>query len=90
MELNESLVKVDMSLDSNVKKVEKQAKELQAPDLMIELTSSKCILTWIYDWICVIVTAFDYIRSFKWDDGKYPRNKSLVEITGLIAEVNYI
>ena len=41
MELNESLVKVDMSLDSNVKKVEKQAKELQAPELMIELSNGK-------------------------------------------------
>lgn len=30
MELNESLVKVDMNLDSTVKKIEKQAKDLNS------------------------------------------------------------
>ena len=35
-----------------------------------------------------IETAADFIKVFTWDDGKYPRNRSLVEITGLIAEVS--
>jgi hypothetical protein len=33
MELNESLVKVDMNLDSTVKRIEKQAKDMIAGDL---------------------------------------------------------
>ena len=41
MELNESLHKVDQTLDSCVKKVEKQAKELQPNDLKIEFAKGK-------------------------------------------------
>jgi len=29
----------------------------------------------------------DYIRNFKWEDTKYPRARSLVELAGMIAEV---
>ena len=37
MELNESLVKLDLTLDSTVKKIEKQAVELQSQELFIEV-----------------------------------------------------
>lgn len=37
MELNETLLKVDQTLDSTVKKIEKQAKEMVARDLKIEI-----------------------------------------------------
>ena len=40
MELNESLNKVDANLDSTVKKIEKQAKELMSADLMIEVSQA--------------------------------------------------
>ena len=36
MELNETLGKVDLTLDSTVKKIEKQAKEIMDQDLKIE------------------------------------------------------
>ena len=36
MELNETLGKVDLNLDSTVKKIEKQAKEIQNQELKIE------------------------------------------------------
>ena len=28
----------------------------------------------------------DYLKDFKWEDNKYPRARSLVEITGMITE----
>ena len=31
---------------------------------------------------------FDYIKNFSWDDNKFNRGRSLVEIAGLIAEVS--
>lgn len=37
MELNETLAKVDLNLDSTVKKIEKQAKEMQSTELKIEV-----------------------------------------------------
>lgn len=36
MELNETLGKVDLTLDATVKKIEKQAKEIMDQDLKIE------------------------------------------------------
>lgn len=39
MELNETLTKVDLTLDSTVKKVEKQAKEMQNAELKIEVNN---------------------------------------------------
>ena len=40
MELNESLGKVDLTLDATVKKIEKQAKEIMDQDLKIEVNFS--------------------------------------------------
>lgn len=52
MELNESLAKVDLTLDSTVKKIEKQATEMLHQDLKIELSQSQkgsacCSLTFV-------------------------------------------
>lgn len=41
MELNETLQKVDHTLDSTVKKVEKQAKDMLAKELRIEVTKAQ-------------------------------------------------
>lgn len=84
MELNESLVKVDSALDSTCKKIEKLAKEMVARDLKIEAFSQSGKLQTS---INVIVDVLDYIKNFKWDDNKYHRGRSLVEIAGLITEV---
>lgn len=40
MELNETLVKVDQTLDSTTKKIEKLAKEMLAKDLLIEVSQT--------------------------------------------------
>jgi hypothetical protein len=37
--------------------------------------------------LCSIVDVFDYIKNFSWDDNKFNRGRSLVEIAGLITEV---
>ena len=39
MELNETLAKIDLTLDSTVKKIEKQAKEIVNQELKIELSA---------------------------------------------------
>ena len=75
MELNESLSKVDATLDATVKKVEKQAKELLPSDLYIELSQTQKL------------TVIDYIKNFKWEETKFSRARSLVEIAGLITDV---
>jgi hypothetical protein len=41
MELNETLHKVDQTLDSTVKKIEKQAREMVSRDLKIEVTKQQ-------------------------------------------------
>jgi hypothetical protein len=41
MELNETLAKVDQTLDSTVKKVEKQAKEMLGKELRIEINKQQ-------------------------------------------------
>lgn len=51
MELNETLAKVDLSLDSTVKKVEKQAREMQSAELKIEVNPQmKGKNTHVYVW----------------------------------------
>ena len=35
----------------------------------------------------LLVEVLDYIKNFKWDDNKYHRGRSLVEIAGLISDV---
>ena len=36
-----------------------------------------------------IAEVFDYIKNFTWDDNKFHRGRSLVEIAGLISEVSF-
>lgn len=45
MEMNESLQKLDQTLDSAVKKIEKQAGDLGNDELRIEASDGKCKLT---------------------------------------------
>lgn len=57
-----------------MKKIEKQANEMYKGDLRIEVTKAQQ------------VDVFDYIKNFSWDDNKFNRGRSLVEIAGLITE----
>lgn len=49
MELNETLVKVDQTLDSTTKKIEKMAKEMHPRDLQIEVNQQKGIYYILYE-----------------------------------------
>jgi hypothetical protein len=35
----------------------------------------------------ILVMVADYIKTFKWEDNKYPRARSLIELSGMIMEV---
>jgi hypothetical protein len=74
MELNEALAKVDQTLDSTVKKLEKQAREMTGRELMIELSPGKQVVI------------EQYLKEFKWEDNRFSRARSLVEIAGLISD----
>ena len=80
MELNETLAKIDLTLDSTVKKIEKQAKEIVNQELKIELTQAN-------NQKPISKDVAEYIKEFRWEDTKYPRARSLIEITGMITEV---
>lgn len=45
------------------------------------------ILYMLYIKYHIIVDVFDYIKNFTWDDNKFHRGRSLVEIAGLISDV---
>lgn len=90
MELNETLQKVDHTLDSTVKKVEKQAKDMLAKELRIEVTKAqhgKYLPHPFMNSHPLAVDVADYIKNFSWDDNKFNRGRSLVEIAGLITDV---
>jgi len=36
----------------------------------------------------LIVDVADYIKNFSWDDNKFNRGRSLIEIAGLITDVS--
>jgi len=76
MELNENLGKLDSALDSAVKKVEKQCKDLGREDLYVEQNNNKCKKRFIYP----ADKIEDYIKNFKWDDTKVPRKRALNDI----------
>lgn len=35
----------------------------------------------------MLVTVAEYLKQFKWEDTKYPRARSLVELAGMITDV---
>ena len=41
----------------------------------------------MYKTYLIIVDVADYIKNFTWDDNKFHRGRSLVEIAGLISDV---
>jgi V-type H+-transporting ATPase subunit C len=74
MELNETLVKVDHTLDATCKKIEKIAKETATNDTFVEVHERGKI------------SPVEYVKSFQWENRKYAQGRSLVEIAGLISD----
>lgn len=62
MELNETLVKVDMTLDATTKKMEKLAKEISSKEIFVEI-SGKGGKQQLHP--------MDYIKNFVWEQTKY-------------------
>jgi V-ATPase subunit C len=89
MELNESLVKVDQTLESTVKKMEKIVFEIGA----LYKGAKKNNLV-IEPFIEIPVPGKEreqikfeeYIRNFSWESMKYAQGRSLVEIAGNIND----
>lgn len=51
----------------------------------MKLTSSNKVRLKVSD---CLVDVIDYIKNFSWDDNKFHRGRSLVEIAGLISDVS--
>ncbi len=67
MELNESLQKLDLTLDSSMRKTEKMSYELGAEQVKIDTLKGKQDVK-------------VYVEEFLWNDQKYPRAKALNDI----------
>jgi V-type H+-transporting ATPase subunit C len=74
VKLNDALVKVDLTLESVIRKIQKQSEEIST-DLKLKIETSDATLDMT-----------DYIQSFQWDDTKFPRSRALVDIAQIISE----
>ena len=74
VKLNDALVKVDLTLESVIRKIQKQSEEISS-DLKLKIETSDSTLD-----------MSDYIQSFQWDDTKFPRSRALVDIAQIISE----
>lgn len=74
VKLNDALVKVDNHLETIIRKIQKQSEEIsQDLKLKIETSDSTSEIT-------------EYVQQFQWDDTKYPRSRSLIDIAAIISE----
>lgn len=74
VKLNDALVKVDVHLETVVKKIQRQAEEV-SEDIHLKVETSD-----------VTMELEDYVQGFQWDDQKYPRSRALVDIATIISE----
>ena len=90
MELNETLVKVDQTLESTVKKMEKVVFEIET--LYRNAKENNLI---IQPFVEIPVPGQserqqvkfdDYVKNFSWESMKYTQSRSLVELAGKISD----
>jgi V-type H+-transporting ATPase subunit C len=74
VKLNDALLKVDHHLETVVKKIQRQAEEI-SDDIVLKIETSDATMD-----------LNDYVQQFQWDDQKYPRSRSLVDIATIISE----
>lgn len=77
MKLNDALGKVDSGLEALLRKIEKQGTDLN-PDMELKIES-----------LGMNKNEVDrdlYIQGFQWDDTKFPRTRSLLDIATTIQE----
>jgi hypothetical protein len=74
VKLNDALVKVDHHLETVIKKIHKQAEDI-SDDMKLKVETSDSTME-----------ISEYIQLFQWDDTKYPRSRSLIDIAQIISE----
>lgn len=74
VKLNDALNKVDHHLETVVKKIQRQANEI-SDDISLKIETSD-----------ITMDLYEYVQGFQWDDQKYPRSRSLVDIATIISE----
>lgn len=74
VKLNDALVKVDHHLDTIIRKIQKQSEEI-SQDLKLKIETSDSTMD-----------ISEYVQLFQWDDTKYPRSRSLIDIAAIISE----
>ena len=74
VKLNDALAKVDYNLEGVIRKIQKQAAEVSS-DLKLKIETQDSTME-----------VRDFVESFQWDDTKYPRTRSLVEIAQIVSE----
>lgn len=74
VKLNDALLKVDHHLETIIKKIQRQAEEI-SNDITLKVETSDATME-----------LKDYVQQFQWDDQKYPRSRSLIDIATIISE----
>lgn len=72
--LTDAIQKMDLNLESIIKKVEKQHKELD-PNWEVKVATEDTDMD-----------LFKYVHSFQWEDSKFPRSKTLPELARLLQD----
>ena len=72
--LTEAIQKLDLNLESVIKKVEKQHKELD-PSWDIKISTNEGE-----------IDVLKYMQEFTWEDAKFPRSKTLPELIRLLQD----
>lgn len=74
VKLNDALVKVDHHLETIIRKIEKQSEDV-SDDMTLKVETDNGTLE-----------MSEFIKTFQWDDSRYPRSRSLVDIAQIISE----
>jgi len=72
--LTEVILKLDLNLEAIIKKVEKQHRDLD-PIWDVKISTNEGDMD-----------VFKYMKDFTWEDSKFPRSKTLVELVKLLQE----
>lgn len=84
MEMNDTLGKLDMQVEAAIRKIEKQAMDI---DKSVQLKIERVDSTGTDRISHRIVTVEKFISSFDWEDQKYPRSRALSDIASQLADV---
>jgi hypothetical protein len=88
MELNEALVKVDQTLESTVKKMEKIVFEIETlyKNAKENHLTSQPFVEVAVKGERIQMPFLQYLQNFTWESSKYTQGRSLTEIAGNITE----